>query len=189
MAKFGGLFFFRQRGVDLRQGLVQIYTGEGKGKTTAALGLTVRALGQGLRVLLVRLLKPAEPPSGELLFFQGRDGLQILTSGLGILGPSPDRAAVAASVEQTFSQAREQILAGGWDLVVFDEINNALHRGYLPLAAVLALLQERPAAVEIVLTGRNAPAELLARADLVTRMEAVKHPYSQGIQARRGIEY
>lgn len=173
----------------MSQGLVQIYTGEGKGKTTAALGLTVRALGQGLRVLLVRLLKPVEPPSGELLFFQGCAGLQILTSGLGILGPSPDRAAVAASAGQTFDQAREKILAGECDLVIFDEINNALHRGYLPLSAVLQLLDERPVLVEMVLTGRNAPAELIDRADLVTRMEAVKHPYFQGVQARRGIEY
>lgn len=173
----------------MQQGLVQIYTGEGKGKTTAALGLTVRALGQGLRVLLVRLLKPVEPPSGEVLFLQGCAGLEILTSGLGILGTSPDRAAVAASIESTFAEARGKILAGACDLAVFDELNNALHRGYLPLAELLQLLDERPAGVEIVLTGRNAPAELLERADLVTRMEAVKHPYSQGIQARRGIEY
>jgi cob(I)alamin adenosyltransferase len=173
----------------VERGLVQIYTGEGKGKTTAALGLIVRALGQGLRVLLVRLLKPVEPPSGELRFFQGCAGLEILSSGLGILGPAPDRVAVAASVEQAFAVARDKILAGGCDLAVFDELNNALHRHYLPLAAVLQLLDERPAGIEIVLTGRNAPPELIARADLVTSMEAVKHPFNQGIGARRGIEY
>lgn len=171
------------------QGLVQVYTGEGKGKTTAAIGLVVRALGQGWRVLLVRLLKPAEPPSGEVLFLQGAERLEILTSGQGILGPVADRAEVAAGVAATFAAARERILAGACDLVVFDEINNALHRGYLEPEKVLELLKQRPSGVEVVLTGRNAPQELLRVADLVTRMEAVRHPLPQGIGARRGMEY
>jgi len=171
------------------QGLVQVYTGDGKGKTTAAVGLAVRALGQGLRVLLVRFLKPAEPESGEIAFLQGTPNLEILTSGLGILGPAPDREAVAASVGATFAHARREAASGAFDLVILDEVNNAVHRGYLPVTELLDFIEERPAGVELVLTGRNAPAALLARADLVTRMEKLKHPLDAGVPARRGMEY
>ena len=170
-------------------GLVQVYTGTGKGKTTAALGLAVRALGQGLRVLLVRLLKPAEPPSGEVLFLAEAANLEILTSGLGILEPRPDRAAVAASVQAAFVLARERIAANRVDLVIFDEGNNALHHGYLDREAFLAWLDTRPEGLEVVVTGRHAPPELLQRADLVTSMEPVRHPLAAGIAARCGIEY
>jgi len=173
----------------MQQGLIQVYTGEGKGKTTAAVGLVVRALGQGLKVLLVRFLKPAEPPSGEIAFLQKAAGVEILTSGLGIIGGQTDREAVARSVHETFAAARRRIAAGGLDLVVLDEINNAVHRGYLPLDEVLDWLDSRPAGVELGLTGRQAPAEVLARAHLVTRMEKLKHPYDDGVPARRGIEY
>jgi cob(I)alamin adenosyltransferase len=170
-------------------GLIQVYTGEGKGKTTAAIGLAVRALGQGLRVLLVRFLKPADPPSGEVLFLAGAPNLEILTAGQGILGSKLDTAAVAASVARTFTQARERLLSGTIDLAIFDEANNALHHGYLDLDEFLTLLEERPVHVEIVATGRNAPRQLLERADLVTRMEPVRHPLAAGIAARRGIEF
>jgi cob(I)alamin adenosyltransferase len=170
-------------------GLVQIYTGNGKGKTTAATGLAVRALGQGLRVLLVRFLKPAEPASGEIRFLEGAPGLEILTAGVGVIGCPVAREVVAQSVAATFAAARERILSGAVDLALLDEINNVLHRGDLPLAAVLTLIEERPAGVELVLTGRHAPEALLARADLVTRMEKVKHPFDNGRGARRGIEY
>jgi len=171
------------------QGLVQVYTGDGKGKTTAAVGLAVRALGQGLRVLLVRFLKPQEPASGEVAFLAAVPNLAILTSGLGILDPARDREAVVASVAATFARARQQAASGGFDLVILDEANNAVHRGYLPLAELLAFIDERPAGTELVLTGRNAPAAILARADLVTRMEKVKHPLDAGVPARRGMEY
>jgi len=173
----------------VEQGLVQVYTGDGKGKTTAAVGLVVRALGQGLRVLLVRFLKPQEPASGEVAFLAGAPNLEILTSGLGILGPVPDREVVAQSVAATFARARQQAASGAFDLVVLDEANNAVHRGYLPLDELLDFIDERPAGTELVLTGRNAPAAVLARADLVTRMEKIKHPLDTGVPARRGVEY
>lgn len=172
----------------MQQALIQVYTGEGKGKTTAATGLAVRALGQGLRVLLVRFLKPAEPVSGEVALLQTLTGIDILTSGVGVIGRRPDRDEVVRSVTETFAAACAQI-SGHYDLVIFDEINNALHRGYLPLATFLEYLDHRPEGVELVLTGRNAPPEVIARADLVTRMEKVCHPFDQGIAARRGIEF
>jgi cob(I)alamin adenosyltransferase len=173
----------------VEQGLIQVYTGGGKGKTTAAVGLAVRALGQGLRVLLVRFFKPAEPASGEVAFLEGVPNLEIITSGIGIIGARPDREKVAASVTETFRAAHQKIASGVFDLAILDEINNALHREYLPLAELLDLLETRPEGVELVLTGRNAPEALLSRADLVTRMEPVKHPLGEGIPARRGIEY
>ena len=171
------------------QGLIQIYTGNGKGKTTAAIGLAVRALGHGRRVLLARFLKPAEPASGEVILLSGLPGIDILTSGMGIINGTPDPEAVTAGVARTFDQARERILAGEVDLAIFDEINNTLRHGYLPLAEVIDLCHRRPAATELVFTGRHAPEELLAEADLITRMEPVRHPLSAGIAARQGIEY
>lgn len=173
----------------MAQGLIQIYTGDGKGKTTAAIGLAVRALGQGLRVLLVRLLKPAAPASGEIAFLQQVPGVEIITSGIGIIAGVPDSATMAANVQETFELARRRLAAGDIDLVIFDEINNAVHRGFLPLPELLAFLATRPPGLEIVLTGRHAAPEVLARADLVTRMENVRHPLAAGVAARRGIEY
>jgi cob(I)alamin adenosyltransferase len=175
--------------VSVEQGLVQVYTGDGKGKTTAAIGLAVRALGHGRRVLLVRLLKAAEAECGEVALLQGQPGLRILTAGQGIIGRSYRAEDVAENVGKTFDQASALLAEYPFDLVIFDEINNALHKGFLDLARLLAFLERRPAGLEVVLTGRHAPAELLARADLVTRMEKVRHPYDAGVPARRGIEF
>ena len=172
----------------LEQGLIQVYTGEGKGKTTAALGLAVRALGQGLRVLLVRFLKSDDPASGEVTLLRQLDGIEILTAGVGGIR-SRDRDELRRSTEEAFSEMQERLANQTFDLVILDEINGALHRGYLPLAKFLAFLDRRPPGAELVLTGRNAPPEVIARADLVSRIEAVRHPLQQGIAARRGIEY
>ncbi len=181
-------FFIFEGDSQVQQGLIQVYTGEGKGKTTAATGLAVRALGQGMRVLLVRFLKPVEPQSGEISFLQSVDGIDIISSGLGIIGRRPERQDVVRSVAEAFAEARGR-LTSGYDLVIFDEINNSLHRGYLPLDELLDLLDNRPAGVELVLTGRHAPQQVIERAHLVTRMEKVRHPYDQGIAARQGVEY
>jgi cob(I)alamin adenosyltransferase len=172
-----------------KPGLIQVYTGEGKGKTTAAIGLAVRALGQGLRVLLVRFLKPVEPQSGEIAYLESAENFEVITSGLGILTAKPDAVAVRDSVRQAFALAQKRILSGTVDLVIFDEGNNALHHGYLDLGEFLDLLAHRPAWLEVVVTGRNAPEGLLAQADLVTRMERIRHPLAAGIDARKGIEY
>jgi len=173
----------------MKQGLVQVYTGEGKGKTTAAVGLAVRALGQGFRVLLVRLLKPHDPPSGEVRLLENIDGIEIITAGVGVIHGHPDPQQVSASVQQVFVQARERVLAGEVDLAIFDEGNGALHRKALQLEQVLELIGQRPPHVELVFTGRRAPRELCDAADLVTLMQAEKHPLQKGVAARRGIEY
>jgi len=173
----------------MEQGLVQVYTGDGKGKTTAAVGLALRALGQGFKVLLVRLLKPHDPPSGEVLLLERLDGIEILTAGVGVIHGHPDPQQVSESVQQVFSQAREQILAGKVDLAIFDEGNGTLHREALQLEQVLELIEQRPRHVELVFTGRRAPQKLCEVADLVTVMQAERHPLQKGVAARRGIEY
>lgn len=173
----------------MKQGRVQVYTGAGKGKTTAAAGLAARALGHGWRVLWVRLLKSAALQAGELISLSRLPGFELLDAGVGVITGSASAEDVAASVQRVFAVARARIATGDLDLVVFDEINAAVRRGALPLAELLDLLDQRPATLEIVLTGRDAHPQLLSRAHLVTEMVALKHPLAQGIAARRGIEY
>jgi cob(I)alamin adenosyltransferase len=173
----------------MEKGIVQVYTGPGKGKTTAATGLIVRALGQGFKVLLVRFLKASSDRSGELIFLQDAKNLEIISSEIGILNGKAEEEAIRKSVEETFSLARKKILQNIPDLVVLDEVNNVLAKDYLPLQDVLDLIDTKPEGVELVLTGRNAPDEIIEKADLVTRMEKVKHVFDRGISARRGIEY
>jgi cob(I)alamin adenosyltransferase len=177
-----------EAGISMAQGLVQIYTGNGKGKTTAATGLILRALGRQWRVLLVRFLKAAEPPSGEVEMLRHMAGLRIIDAGLGGIYAAADRTALCADVDRTLVAARDA-LQQNYDLAVFDEFNGLFRQGFLSIEAGLQLIDSRPPGTELVLTGRHAPAELLERADLVTCMEAVKHPLTQGIAARRGIEY
>jgi len=173
----------------MKDTIIQVYTGNGKGKTTAATGLMVRALGQGLSVLLVRFLKPPEPLSGELEILQQQPKFELISAGLGGVY---DRNAAADFVRDTteiFRAASEKIRTGDYDLVVLDEFNNVLHKNYLPLEDGLELLRNRPAGTELVLTGRNAPAEVLELAKLVSQIEKIKHPFDEGIPARQGIEF
>jgi cob(I)alamin adenosyltransferase len=173
----------------LSPGLIQVYTGDGKGKTTCALGLAVRAVGQGLKVIMLQFLKGRETgesraalllaPEMTMRFF-GRPGLVNLKS------PAPEDL---ARVREAWEAARQVIAAGEHDLVILDEINLALAHGLIPLEETLAALRQRPPWVEVVLTGRRAPQALLALADLVTEMVPVKHYYQTGVRARRGIEW
>jgi cob(I)alamin adenosyltransferase len=171
-----------------RTGHVQIYTGDGKGKTTAALGLALRAWGHDLRVIVVQFMK-ADPTWGEIVALQ-RIGIDVLQVGLdhwvrkGAV-TEEDRAAATAG----FRKAREIVLSGLFDVVVLDEIWTALYFDLVDLEAVLALMRERPPAVELVMTGRRAPQEAMAAADLVTEMRQVKHYYDAGVPARPGIEF
>ncbi len=173
----------------MEQTSLQVYTGPGKGKTTAATGLIIRALGQGFKVLLVRFLKPQSPPSSELQILEKLPGLDIVTSGLGGIEARNRPEELTRNVGQTFAQVRPLILGGCYDLVVLDEFNGVLHKGYLPLEQGLELLRQRPEKTELVLTGRNAPDDVLELADLITVMEATRHPFKQGLAARAGIEY
>lgn len=173
----------------LAQGLIQVYTGDGKGKTTCALGLALRAIGQGLQVYMVQFMKGWDTgevkaaarlaPDLTLRAF-GRPGLVNLGS------PAAEDLALA---REALELAQTVTQAGEHDLVILDEINVALAYGLVPLEEVLRLLQQRPPWVEVVLTGRQAPPEVVALADLVTEMRPLKHYYEAGVQARRGIEW
>lgn len=170
-----------------RVGLVQVYTGDGKGKTTAALGLALRAAGHGLRTYIGQFLKGR--PTGEL------EAARLLEPYLTIeqFGEAgfvtQGDARQAALARQGLQRVRRSLTSGEYDIVVVEEISVALDLELVSLEDVLALLGERPSEVELVLTGRSAPQELISRADLVTEMVAVKHPYDQGIKARPGIEF
>jgi len=173
----------------LPQGLIQVYTGDGKGKTTCALGLGLRAVGQGLKVFMVQFMKGRETgeaqaaarlaPDLTLRSF-GRPGLVNLRS------PAPQDLALA---REALDLAKALIKAGEHDLVILDEINLALTYNLIPLEEVLEMLRERPKWMEVVLTGRQAPPEILALADLITEMRPIKHYYAAGVKARRGIEW
>ena len=175
---------------DPLNGLVQIYTGDGKGKTTAAFGLAIRAVGHGLRVYIIQFMK-GRGGYGEL------EGLKRLQpecqlehfGAQGWVHKGENMEEHIQEVRKAFMRAQELIISGEWDIVILDEIFNALWFGLIPESEVLELLNQKPPHVELVLTGRNASQAFIERADLVTEMVQRKHPYEQGIMARPGIEY
>ena len=173
----------------LKHGLLQIYTGDGKGKTTAAVGQAVRARGAGLAVCFVQFIKGG-PQSSELAVMQslGIEVMRPADADTGLLRKgltAEDRRAARA----TWDHAAAAIAGGAWDIVLCDELNVALHYQLVDLSAVLEALAHRPAHVEVIITGRNAPVMLRDAADLITEMTLVKHPFTAGIPARKGIEY
>ncbi|HOT24299.1 MAG TPA: cob(I)yrinic acid a,c-diamide adenosyltransferase [Thermoleophilia bacterium] len=171
-----------------REGYVQVYTGEGKGKTTAALGLVLRALGHGLRVAVLQFMK-ADPTWGEIVMLR-RLGVDVLQCGLDhwvIKGQATEEDLVAAA--EGFARARDLVMGGDYDVVVLDELATALYFELVALDDVLAMVRDKPAHVELVITGRRAPDGLLEAADLVTEMVPRKHYYDAGVAAREGIEY
>lgn len=173
----------------LDTGLIQVYTGEGKGKTTAALGLALRAVGQGLRVHIVQFMK-GWPNPGELAALQHQPRISLQQFGRASLvdrqHPDPEDVRLA---QEAWRHSLDALRAGAYDVVILDELNVALDYGLLSLPQVLELLDAKPGQVELILTGRNAHPAVVQRADLVTEMRAIKHPFSRGVVARKGIEY
>jgi cob(I)alamin adenosyltransferase len=173
----------------LERGLIQVYTGEGKGKTTAALGLALRAAGHGLRVEIIQFLK-GWPGYGELIGVAWLPTVAIHPFGRsGWVHPAQPQPEDYERATRALAYARQIVTSGKADIVVLDEIDVALDYGLLDLEVVLALLDSKPPAVELILTGRNAHPEIVSRADLVTEMRKVKHPYDRGIGGRKGIEF
>lgn len=168
-------------------GLTQIYTGDGKGKTTAALGLAVRAAGAGLKVYIMQFIKGA--PCGEHKILRNIGNVKVEWCGMSrFIKKKPTRKDIECA-GKGFRRARGIIDSGKYDVVILDEINAAIDAGLLEHADVLSAIREKPASVELVLTGRYCPKSLFKEADLVTEMRKVKHPYDKGIVARRGVEY
>jgi cob(I)alamin adenosyltransferase len=175
---------------DIRKelGLVQIYTGNGKGKTTAALGLALRASGRGLNVLFLQFLKPAAG-YGEHTACSKIDNITVISMGLDhFVGKKPKQPDIDAAHE-ALRKSEELIATGEYDLAVLDEAMNAVRLGLITSQELIESLDKRPKHVEIVLTGRGLTPELEAYADLITEMKLIKHPMDKGIDARKGIEF
>jgi cob(I)alamin adenosyltransferase len=169
-------------------GIVVVYTGNGKGKTTAALGLAWRALGRNLPVAIVQFIK-GKWKTGERSFAETLPQLTFRVMGLGFTWDSDDLSRDAAAAKAAWAESRAFIAAGAHAVVILDELTYALNYGFVATAELVEALQARPRHVSVVITGRNAPDELLAVADLVTEMKSLKHPFEQGKKALPGIDY
>jgi len=176
---------------DVRKGLIIVNTGPGKGKTTAAMGTALRAVGQGMKVLMLQFLKGSWH-YGELdavKAFGDRFVMKQMGRGFVKVGGAETDPEDIRMVEQAWAEAEREILSGNWDLVVLDEINYAISYGMLDPNKVAETLKKRPEMVHVILTGRNAHPTITDLADTVTEMRQVKHAYEKGVQAQRGIEY
>jgi len=179
----------------LEKGLVQIYTGDGKGKTTAAFGLALRAAGQGNKVLIFQFLKPPSLDVGERFALQlgaVRIRVEALEEDWDMAQSLADEDKVActkAAIGQALARLTETARKRFYDVLVLDEIVFCLSKGLARFEDIQSLVTQRDPGVELVLTGRGAPAELIELADLVTEMKNIKHPFDSGVPARRGIDY
>jgi len=171
-----------------RRGLLLVYTGDGKGKSTAAFGLALRAHGRGLRVRIFQFLKHQGARFGEHRALEAL-GIPIEGLGDGFTWKSRDLEASKALALEGWERAKEALLSGAWDLVVLDEATYPLRYGWISLEEFLGALENRPRHVHVVVTGRGAPEALLALADTVTEMRKVKHAFDLGVPAQRGIEH
>ncbi len=178
----------------IKHGAFQIYTGEGKGKSTASLGLMLRALGTGFRVYYVRMLKP-KWQTGEIklcpdlhpnLTFRNVPYYWALCVSKKV---PQDIENMKEKLKPEMEQIKQAMVSGDYDLVILDEINYCIHRGLIPLETAIDLVDSRPEKVELVFTGRHAHEELVERADLVTEMRKIKHHFEKGVKARIGIEF
>ena len=172
-----------------RKGLVIVNTGNGKGKTTAALGLLMRSWGQDFRVVMLQFLKAKTGKWGEIRAAQ-RMGVEITPLGQGFTWMSENIEQDRALAQACWQQCREKIESGLYDVVILDEITYALKYGWLDIEEVLTTLRQRDPQLHVVITGRDAPEELIDYADLVTEMREIKHPYKlEGVRAQKGIEF
>jgi len=173
----------------LKQGFVQVYTGDGKGKTSAAFGLALRAVGRGLKVYVVQFIKGGFD-YGELYVVDEIPNLKLRAFGRGkFVTEKPPAKKDVELAREALTLAEKIVKNGGYDIVILDEINVALDLKLIEVERVLELIINKPKNVEIVLTGRSAPQRIIECADLVTEMRELKHPYTKGFPARKGIEY
>lgn len=178
----------------IEKGLLMVHTGKGKGKSTAAFGLAVRAIGNGFRVGIVQFVKGKWQTGERPILEMFPEQVEIKAMGEGFTWDTQDRARDIRAAEAAWAEAQRMIEAARksppeFDLLVFDELNIVLRYDYLDTAAVVAMLKNRPPNLHIVVTGRNAKPELIEAADLVTEMTEIKHPFQAGVKAQKGIEF
>lgn len=174
------------------KGLIIVHTGAGKGKSTAAFGMAVRSLGQGMKVGIVQFIKGAIPTGEAALVEQmSKQGMAIEmhTMGEGFTWKTQDRERDVKTAMRGWSKAAELLRDPSFDLIILDELNIALNYDYIPVATVLEELHAKRLMLHVVITGRNAKAEILEIADLASEMKTIKHPYSKGIKPQPGVEY
>lgn len=181
-------------GKTIEKGLLMVHTGKGKGKSTAAFGLAMRAIGNGFRIGIVQFVKGKWQTGERPVLEKFPDQVEIKAMGEGFTWDTQDRARDIAAAEAAWAEARRMIEAArkdppDFDLLVFDELNIVLRYDYLDVHDVVATLKNRPPNLHIVVTGRNAKPELIEAADLVTEMTEVKHPFQAGVKAQKGIEF
>lgn len=173
----------------LRRGLIQIFTGDGKGKTSAAIGIVIRALGHGLKVYIALFMK-GDYLYGERKILSGLSGVTLESFGSSrFINPDDIKPEEKAEATRALEAARKAMLSGEYDLVVLDEVNLAVAFNLLGVGEVLRLIEAKPEGVELILTGRQAHRELVRTADLVTECLKIKHPYDSGVGGREGFEY
>jgi cob(I)alamin adenosyltransferase len=173
----------------MKKGLLIVNTGDGKGKTTAALGMVLRAWGRGFRICVIQFIKAETGQWGEIKAAK-KLGIEWHTMGDGFMWTSKDMGETTARALHGWEIAKEKIASNQYDLIVLDEFTYALHFDWLDTGEVFEWLRlNRPPNLHLVITGRSAPEALIDQADLVTEMRLIKHPYDQGIQAQPGIEF
>lgn len=173
------------------KGLIIVYTGDGKGKTTASLGMALRTIGWGGKVLVVQFIKTIQTGEHKAInkFLPNIKIVQMGSGWVGIMGDKKPKSVHQASAKRALEFAKKEIMSKKWPLVILDEINGAVKGGLLTLKEVLQLLKTKPEDVTLVLTGREADPKIIDTADLVTEMKKVKHPFDSGILAQKGIDF
>ncbi len=173
----------------MKKGLLIVNTGDGKGKSTAAFGMVLRAWGRGFRICVIQFIKAETGQWGEIKAAR-KLGIEWHTTGDGFTWLSKDMDETTARALHGWEIAKEKIASNQYDLIVLDEFTYTLHYGWLDTDAALDWLRlNRPPSLHLVITGRSAPEALIAQADLVTEMHLIKHPYDQGIKAQAGVEF
>lgn len=175
-------------GPRIDKGLVIVNTGKGKGKTTAAMGVLVRAWGRGMEVIMFQFIKHSTANFGEQRAAQ-KMGIEMKAMGDGFTWRSKDLDQSAELARTHWEDVKGVIASGGYDVMVLDEFTYPMHYGWIDTEEVIEVLKARPEMLHVIITGRNAPEELMEYADLVTEMQVVKHPYQAGIKAQPGIEF
>ena len=173
----------------LEQGLIQVYTGNGKGKTTASLGLALRGVGRELMVCMIQFMKGGGPYGEQMAAQRLAPFLTIIQTGRpGWVKKDNPHETDKALAREALELAHRTVAGGEYDMVILDEVNGAVSMGLVPVEALLDLMRDKPAHVELVLTGRNAHEKVIEAADLVTEMREIKHYYKAGVMSREGIE-
>ena len=176
-------------GKTIEKGLLIVHTGKGKGKTTAALGMVVRAIGHGKKVGVVQFVKGAMTTGEKVVFDAFPAQVEFKPMGEGFTWDTQDRSRDIATARTAWDEVKRMIADPSYDMVLADELNIVLRYDYLPLDEVLAVLTARPGMKHVIVTGRNAPEALIEAADLATEMTLVKHPFRSGVKAQPGIEF